>query len=242
MITSVVHIYPMFHAMDSTMKAHIENGRPISSVLSDSNMQQPQADAAVHPHGVQKNLMDHKQSLMDHIAKERAKRREKMTHREGKNEGKGNDAKKLDGKASKKMTKKQADHKAEKDQPMGDIQSSKKEKGHVEAPSINAKPTGKIRKEEDVGKQAKKLEEQKKSSPEKVDSNKHLDQQKSSPEKVEKKEVPSPSNGNEDSSRPNVNQKLARGFSGLPMDKTPALVGAKRGTVECDIDVKYVSL
>ena len=33
-------------------------------------------------------------------------------------------------------------------------------------------------------------------------------------------------------------RKLARGFSGLPMDRTPALIGAKRGTVECDVDVE----
>ena len=34
---------------------------------------------------------------------------------------------------------------------------------------------------------------------------------------------------------------LARGFSGLPMDKTPALIGAKRGTIECDIDVNSMA-
>ena len=38
----------------------------------------------------------------------------------------------------------------------------------------------------------------------------------------------------------NPNQKLARGYSGLPLDQTPALLGAKRGIVECDVDVKYV--
>lgn len=36
----------------------------------------------------------------------------------------------------------------------------------------------------------------------------------------------------------NDDQKLARGYSGLPMEETPALVGAKRGTIECDVDVK----
>ena len=36
---------------------------------------------------------------------------------------------------------------------------------------------------------------------------------------------------------PNENKKLARGYSGLPMDKTPALVGAKRGSVDCDVNV-----
>jgi hypothetical protein len=30
---------------------------------------------------------------------------------------------------------------------------------------------------------------------------------------------------------------LARGVSGLPMDQTPALVGASRGHIECDVDV-----
>lgn len=37
---------------------------------------------------------------------------------------------------------------------------------------------------------------------------------------------------------PNENTKLARGFSGLPMNKTPALVGAKRASIECDVNVK----
>lgn len=37
---------------------------------------------------------------------------------------------------------------------------------------------------------------------------------------------------------PPVHLPLARGYSGLPMEKTPALVGAKRGTIECDINVK----
>ena len=31
--------------------------------------------------------------------------------------------------------------------------------------------------------------------------------------------------------------KLARGVSGLPMSETPSLIGAKRGHIECDIDV-----
>ena len=37
---------------------------------------------------------------------------------------------------------------------------------------------------------------------------------------------------------PPVDLPLARGYSGLPMEKTPALIGAKRGTIECDINVK----
>ncbi len=37
---------------------------------------------------------------------------------------------------------------------------------------------------------------------------------------------------------PNENTNLARGFSGLPLDKTPALVGAKRASIECDVNVK----
>ena len=38
----------------------------------------------------------------------------------------------------------------------------------------------------------------------------------------------------------NAEPKLARGFSGLPMEKTPALIGAERGTIECDVNVKCV--
>jgi len=40
---------------------------------------------------------------------------------------------------------------------------------------------------------------------------------------------------------PNEITKLARGFSGLPMDKTPALVGAKRASIECDVNVNTLA-
>lgn len=36
----------------------------------------------------------------------------------------------------------------------------------------------------------------------------------------------------------NENEKLARGLSGLPIEKTPALVGAKRASIDCDVNVK----
>ncbi len=36
---------------------------------------------------------------------------------------------------------------------------------------------------------------------------------------------------------PRSNRPLGRGVSGLPMDQTPALLGAKRGHIECDVDV-----
>ena len=34
---------------------------------------------------------------------------------------------------------------------------------------------------------------------------------------------------------------LGRGVSGLPMSQTPALIGAKRGHVECDVDVDQLA-
>jgi len=37
-------------------------------------------------------------------------------------------------------------------------------------------------------------------------------------------------------------QNLARGHSGLPMDQTPALIGAKRGSIQCDSDADVSSL
>eukprot|EP00804_Cyclotella_cryptica_P030282 CCRYP_019226-RC/>CCRYP_019226-RC protein AED:0.25 eAED:0.25 QI:120/1/1/1/0.76/0.66/18/2265/1695 len=40
---------------------------------------------------------------------------------------------------------------------------------------------------------------------------------------------------------PPLDLPLARGFSGLPMEKTPALVGAKRGTIECDVNVNALA-
>jgi hypothetical protein len=35
----------------------------------------------------------------------------------------------------------------------------------------------------------------------------------------------------------NSENNLARGVSGLPMSETPALIGAERGHIECDVDV-----
>jgi hypothetical protein len=34
---------------------------------------------------------------------------------------------------------------------------------------------------------------------------------------------------------------LARGVAGLPMAETPALVGASRGTIECDVNVDFMA-
>ena len=70
----------------------------------------------------------------------------------------------------------------------------------------------------------------------------------------EEKQIPAAqtpvSNGGADVSDAKVNEivdtpkssgskhrSLARGVSGLPMEETPALVGASRGHVECDVDV-----
>lgn len=36
-------------------------------------------------------------------------------------------------------------------------------------------------------------------------------------------------------------QHLARGVAGLPMEQTPALVGASRGKIECDVNVNFMS-
>jgi hypothetical protein len=45
------------------------------------------------------------------------------------------------------------------------------------------------------------------------------------------------SRGQSQSGRNRV-RTIARGFSGLPMNLTPALIGAKRGSIECDVDVE----
>ena len=72
MITTMVHLLPMFHAVDSTMRAHIENNGPaIKSVLSD---ERPQPAAEEMHHGVHKNVIEHRQVLREHLEKEIAKR------------------------------------------------------------------------------------------------------------------------------------------------------------------------
>ena len=35
--------------------------------------------------------------------------------------------------------------------------------------------------------------------------------------------------------------KLARGVAGLPMEQTPALIGASRGKIECDVNVDFMA-
>jgi len=57
------------------------------------------------------------------------------------------------------------------------------------------------------------------------------------------KEQP-PENDNVAPMSPNAGEPrspLARGVSGLPLSQTPALVGGKRGHIECDVDVDFLA-
>ena len=82
LITNVYHIYPMFHAVDSNiMRAHIENNLPVLS-SSDSNEIQAGGggvETSNHAHGVHKNILEHRQSLREHIERERAKHLEELS-------------------------------------------------------------------------------------------------------------------------------------------------------------------
>lgn len=233
-ITTLVHIYPMFHAVDSTVRAHLEDGelakRP---VLSDKR---PHPGAEMH-HGVHTNLMEHRKSLREHLEKQHEK----------------------------KMQQKAAKIEAT-DKSTGDGQSSAEELNQVKThPSIRAKPLTKPSKV--VVKPAKTLDAgtrrekatggggQSSSSIEKGNQAKDSSISAKPPAKAMEpaenpdagtqfdglleKEIEFGSHQDAPKSQANpVLQKLARGHSGLPMEKTPALVGAKRGTIACDVDVK----
>lgn len=60
---------------------------------------------------------------------------------------------------------------------------------------------------------------------------------------VPQKEVPADNDNNEHMSPygDEPRSPLARGVSGLPLSQTPALVGGKRGHIECDEDVDFLA-
>ena len=242
MITSMVHIYPMFHAVDSRMRAHIENAPIIASdgkLLQTNKSQQQQSIGEEMHHGVHKNLMDHKQNIMDHLMREREKIRQKtLAHiaEEVKTENEGNAINDFADRMEQEhntMDKDQAKVQDsgskidEKDRSAKDKHPSKevKKQSNDISNNDNVKEDGHENKPDatDPDKLPKSIEKHQKSDTanEKADSKEHT--QKEFPKRV------------------NTNTKLARGYSGLPMDKTPALVGAKRGTIECDADVNTMA-
>jgi len=83
--------------------------------------------------------------------------------------------------------------------------------------------------------------EKKKHGPPVFERNDVIHQKKTAKKKLPKKdapkqevEAPKPN----DQYRPTPEElKLARGVSGLPFEKTPALIGAKRGHIQCNVDV-----
>lgn len=206
MITSLIHIYPMFRAVDSTMRAHVEN-LPRPSEFSDGNgakqKQQPDSGVEMH-HGVHKKLIEHRQNVMDHLKKEREKRMQQQTIE--KNKAQSHHNPKKSGKGMGKV--------------LSDLSAQVKKQQKDSAISDNLPGEGKVLSDAKDDKKLLQNKEDKQSMPDLRETESKKDAQP----------------------RINTNQKLARGFSGLPMDKTPALIGAKRGTIECDVDVKYVSM
>jgi len=206
----------MFHSVDY-------NHSNMRSVLSN---EKPQSGAEMHQ-GVHKNLLEHRKGVMDHIIKERAKRLQQGDEKDQpQKQGIENEHAKLEIQSSKQMEN-QGDTKLSKVKPPVEVNQSSiegKNKGKEPPTNVNSPP-----KLKDPLK-TKNSEKQSKS----------LDQNPDRP-KVGTKENPSNNHDNLQKSQSNGEQKLARGFSGLPMDKTPALVGAKRGTIECDVDVNAMA-
>ena len=79
LLTNVFHLLPMFHAVDyehnTAYRAHIENLVPSSNNGVDV--------VEMMHHGVHKNLLEHRQSLKEHIEKERAKHLEELSKLKG---------------------------------------------------------------------------------------------------------------------------------------------------------------
>lgn len=161
-------------------------------------------------HGVHKNMMEHKQAMRDHYQKMIAKFRAKNN-----TQTQGNRIERERAKLENQLSSEKKNR--------GNTTSMKvKKKKQGKDPSINAHPPSKV-----VDLLKTKDSEEKEA--------KGLDKEHT---KVGSKKLPSDDHHNNIQS--NGEQKLGRGFSGLPMDKTPALVGAKRGAIECDVDAKYV--
>ena len=215
LITNVYHIYPMFHAVDSNiMRAHIENNLPVVLPSSDSSEIQAGGggggvETSNHAHGVHKNVLEHRQSLREHIERERAKHLEQLS-------------------------------KLSNIQPA--LKDQKKSQYDIEGTSKKVK---RGQKKKDLSSIAIEREKQQVLKP-KVDT-----KQKYESKDTDKPKPQSPPDHNTDNImqqqehksnvQENDGQKLARGHSGLPMYKTPALIGAKRGTVECDVDVNSMA-
>jgi len=155
----------MFHAVDyehnTAYRAHIENLVPSSNNGVD-------VVETMH-HGVHKNLLEHRQSLKEHIEKERAKHLEELSKLKG----------------------------IQQQQSKSVVQKKTKVLSAIE-----------------------KEREQRRRNGGSNDADMRL-RMYDTPVKEE--------------------QKLARGYSGLSMSKTPALIGAKRGTIECDVDVNTMA-
>ena len=216
LITNVYHIYPMFHAVDSNiMRAHIENNLPVVLPSSDSSEIQAGGggggvETSNHAHGVHKNVLEHRQSLREHIERERAKHLEELS-------------------------------KLSNMQPA--LKDQKKSQYDIEGTSKKVK---RGQKKQDLSAIAIEREKQQIHN---VGSNNDADL----PLKMDvtktkldtKQKYQSNDTGKQQQHKSNVQendgQKLARGHSGLPMYKTPALIGAKRGTVECDVDVNSMA-
>ena len=209
LITNIYHIYPMFHAVDSNiMRAHIENNVPFLS-SSDGKIQARGGGSIVetsnHAHGVHKNILEHRQSLREHIERERAKHLEDLS-------------------------------KLSNMQPA--LKDQMKSRYDIEGTSKKVKRG----KKKDLSAIAIEREKQQIHN---VRSNNDADL----PHKMDvlktkldtKQKYQSKDTDKQPKQQENDDQKLARGHSGLPMYKTPALIGAKRGTVECDVDVNSMA-
>lgn len=223
--TTVSMILPMFHSVDSRLMDHIDSGSGLQSALRPGDNVQDVDD--MH-HGVHKNIKAHIQGLKVHLQKEFAKgNKQEQPSKEEVGEDVFEDADEIYN----------ADYEdpveAKQKQPPGDEDpaifnqekadttiSKPNEQHHVEV--VFSDSTGK-KKDATTPKPKDKV-----GPPPNVES--QPDTNPKSQEVVDLHRFPT-----------NENQKLARGFSGLPMEMTPALVGAKRGTVECDVNVKYVN-
>lgn len=251
MVINVVHIYPMFKTVDSSVnivRAHVENGGP---AMLSGGMPRPASGNGAAPggisiaatdqmhHGVQKNLMEHRKSLREHILrKERARREEAQRE--------GAEITKLDVymDAARRQRKKEELEQREKQQPgegsveikapseaaakrmVKDVVEKKKE------PPIEMKDIGEERPPKGVDPPAKVSQHDTATSPEEHGGS------AAAPETIQNRTQQK--DGDAQPIEAPEERPLARGYSGLPMSQTPALVGARRGTVECDVDVKYV--
>jgi hypothetical protein len=211
----------MFHSIDEGLRGHTEIVPAFQALLGDNA--QPDAIEDMH-HGVHKNMKEHAQVLRDHLMERvRIKREGDLKDLAVERGDTAAEESEVKGDANKPNQSAED----EEDDDEGDDEEEEEEEESTNEQIQQNKPV-----EKDSTPQREEIE-----TPE--ETKQQIPQEKQPADNPnERKAVDENASEIKLQSFPPLDLPLARGYSGLPMEKTPALIGAKRGTIECDVNVK----